>query len=212
MNATNVPVNWADTLAKHAKEAAAVERPSSENISVRGGHMVLNGQPVPNSELDCIVVASVFENQYYDPSKPFDPDNLQNPICFSQSLTGEDMVPDPRSTQIQSKTTCAELPVMKSAHPPRKQRGKAWAVPKTWPPPGLANQGRQGRRDQKVKCGCPLTCRHLYQELVELRKLLAQRARPPALCDADDCPFKAAPTVSAGASCCAQSGFVIDGI
>lgn len=117
-------VNWADKLAEHAVAAAAVQRPTQENISVRGGYMKLNGVEVPNSELDTVVVASVFENQYYDPTKPFDPDNLQNPICFAQSLTGEDMVPDPASTDVQSET-CESCQWMKWKSDPVRKKGKA---------------------------------------------------------------------------------------
>lgn len=120
----DVPAKWDEVLAKHATAAAALERPSTENISVRGGYMTLNGVSVPNSELDAVIVASVFENQYYDPTKPFDPDNLQNPICFAQSLTGEDMVPDPKSVQIQA-ATCSECQWLKWKSDPIRKKGKA---------------------------------------------------------------------------------------
>lgn len=98
----NLPARWDEELAKFAKKAAANERPTTTNLSVRGGDMVLNGVPVPNNELDTIIVASVYENQYYDPAKGFDPSNLQNPICFAQSIDGHDMAPHPRSEQHQA--------------------------------------------------------------------------------------------------------------
>jgi len=121
---TQVPAKWDEILSKHATAAAALERPSTENISVRGGYMTMNGQPVPNSELDCVIIASVFENQYYDPTKPFDPDNLQNPICFAQSLTGDEMVPDPKSTAIQAES-CDVCPWMQWKSDPIRKKGKA---------------------------------------------------------------------------------------
>ena len=117
-------VKWDELLAKHATEAAAVERPSTTNISVRGGYMTLNGVAVPNSELDCVIIASVFENQYYDPTKPFDPDNLQNPICFAQSLSGEEMVPDPKGVSVQA-ATCTECQWMQWKSDPIRKKGKA---------------------------------------------------------------------------------------
>lgn len=119
-----VPMKWDEELAKHAKQAAALETPTTQNISVRGGYMTLNGQAVPNSELDVIVVASTFENQYYDPAFPFDPDNLRNPVCFAMSTTGEDMVPDPKSTQIQN-VDCATCPQMAWKSDPIRKKGKA---------------------------------------------------------------------------------------
>src|ERR1700749_544938 len=109
---TNVPAKWDEILAKHAQAAAAVETPNLLNISFRGGYMKLDGQDVPKSELDCVIIAATFENQYYDPSIPFDPDNLQNPICFSMSVDGEDMEHDPLSSQPQHNGPCAECPKM----------------------------------------------------------------------------------------------------
>lgn len=117
-------VKWDELLAKHATQAAALETPTTQNISVRGGYMTLNGVAVPNSELDCVIIASTFENQYYDPTKPFDPDNLSNPICFSMSLTGEDMVPDPKGTQIQN-ADCTTCPQMQWKSDPIRKKGKA---------------------------------------------------------------------------------------
>lgn len=124
MTESALPAKWDEILAKHAVAAAAIEKPSLENISVRGGYMTMNGQPVKDSELDCVIIASVFENQYYDPTKPFDPDNLQNPICFAQSLDGEDMVPSEKSVQKQA-DTCAECPHMQWKSDPIRKKGKA---------------------------------------------------------------------------------------
>lgn len=120
----NVPAKWDEILAKHATAAAALETPTTQNISVRGGYMTLNGVAVPNSELDCVIIASIFENQYYDPEKPFDPDNLQNPICFSMSLIGEDMVPDAKSIAVQH-ADCTTCDQMKWKSDPIRKKGKA---------------------------------------------------------------------------------------
>lgn len=124
MTEHQVPAKWDEILAKHATDTAARHTPTTQNISVRGGYMTLNGVAVPNSELECVVIADIFENQYYDPSKPFDPDNLSNPICFAMSLTGENMVPDPKSTQIQH-TDCATCPMLAWKSDPIRKKGKA---------------------------------------------------------------------------------------
>lgn len=122
---TNLPVNWAEKLAKHAVAAAAIETPNLMNISFRGGYMKLDGQDVPNSELDCVIIASTFENQYYDPSIPFDPDNLQNPICFSMSLDGEEMEHDALSAQPQYNGPCSDCQWMQWKSDPVRKKGKA---------------------------------------------------------------------------------------
>lgn len=84
-------VNWEEKLAREAKEVAATERPSVSGISLRGGIMMLNDVPVPGNRLNCVVIASAFENAYY--SKPYDPNNIVNPDCFALSLDGEGMAP-----------------------------------------------------------------------------------------------------------------------
>lgn len=115
---------WDEILAEHATAAAAVETPTTTNISVRGGYMTLNGVEVKNSELDVIIVAATFENQYYDPAFPFDPDNLRNPICFAMSVTGEDMAPDSKSTGKQA-DACDGCPQMAWKSDPIRKKGKA---------------------------------------------------------------------------------------
>lgn len=122
---TNVPVKWDELLAKHAKEAAAIETPNLLNISFRGGYMKLDGQDVPDSILDCVIIAATFENQYYDPSIPFDPDNLQNPICFSMSLDGEEMEHDKLSAQPQHNGPCGDCHHMQWKSDPVRKKGKA---------------------------------------------------------------------------------------
>lgn len=125
MSESKEVVNWAETLAKHAVAAAAVETPNLLNISFRNGHMKLDGQEVPNSELDCVIIAATFENQYYDPAIPFDPDNLQNPICFSMSLDGEDMEHDALSAKPQHNGPCADCAHMQWKSDPIRKKGKA---------------------------------------------------------------------------------------
>lgn len=124
MTESTAVVNWADKLKEHAVAASALEQPSTLNISVRGGYMKLNGVDLPGSQLDCVIVAATFENQYYDPAFPFDPDNLRNPICFAMSLDGEDMKPDPKSTNIQN-ADCTTCQWMQWKSDPVRKKGKA---------------------------------------------------------------------------------------
>jgi hypothetical protein len=116
-------VSWQERLADEAKNVAAMERPSLTSISLRAGVMSINGTQVPGNKLPAVVIASAFENQYYD--KPFDPNVKENPLCFSLSLSGEEMVPHPDSKQIQSSTTCAECPMFAWGSDPKGGKGKA---------------------------------------------------------------------------------------
>lgn len=118
----NEVVNWSERLASSAKEVAALERPSLSTVSVRSGMLSYMGQPVPGNKLRVVIVASAFQNRYYD--KPFDPNNPANPVCFALSLDGIDMVPDPASTEIQN-PSCSGCPKNEWKSDPKGGKGKA---------------------------------------------------------------------------------------
>lgn len=87
--AVALPGSWAERLAAQAKDMAAKERPSVSKISLRAGQISYGGSPVRGNVLPVIVMLAAYRNTYYD--KPFDPNNLSNPVCFALSLDGEDM-------------------------------------------------------------------------------------------------------------------------
>jgi hypothetical protein len=68
--------------------------------------MMYHDQPVPNNELDVIVVASAAERCLYD--GPYDPDNISSPVCFAQSTDPRGMVPHENVAEAQSEScdTC----------------------------------------------------------------------------------------------------------
>lgn len=87
------------TLAAQAKDVAATERVAVSGISLRAGIMQWQGQPVPGNRMRVIVLSSSYENTYYP--EAFDPNNVQSPACFAQSLKDEDMAPHDNSTDQQ---------------------------------------------------------------------------------------------------------------
>ena len=87
--AVGLPGSWREMLAQQAKEAAAKERPSVSKISLRAGVIKYGDQPVKGNILPAIVLLAAHRNTYYD--KPFDPNNLANPVCFALSISGDDM-------------------------------------------------------------------------------------------------------------------------
>lgn len=95
----NVPMRWEDELAKEAREVAKLERPAITQISLRAGMMAYRGVPIPGNKLKCVILASAIERRY--DTKPFDADNIQPPDCFSLSVSGVDMGPDPNSSNPQ---------------------------------------------------------------------------------------------------------------
>lgn len=116
-------VKWSDQLAKEAKEVASLERPALSQISTRAGQLVYQGQPVPGNKLPCIVIASAFENRYYD--RPFDPNNRSAPKCFALSLTGEGMAPNSDDVPTPESENCQTCNLYKWGSDPKGGKGKA---------------------------------------------------------------------------------------
>jgi hypothetical protein len=116
-------VNWEEKLAAEAKAVATLERPSLTSVSLRSGVMSINDVAVPGNKLDCVVIASVFEHQYF--AKPYDPNNITAPDCFALSLTGKDMVPHDDVPEKQS-TICANCGKFQWGSDPKpNSKGKA---------------------------------------------------------------------------------------
>ena len=78
-------------LAGMAKEATAIEKPSSSTISARAGVLAYNKTAIPGNKLDCIIIATTAVNMLYKGA--WDPDNIANPDCYSYSPDGQNMVP-----------------------------------------------------------------------------------------------------------------------
>lgn len=80
-------------LSAQAKDQAAQERPSVSKISLRGGMLAIGGQPVAKNVLPVVIMFAGNRNAYYD--KPFDPNNLQNPVCFALGGNDDEMFAHP---------------------------------------------------------------------------------------------------------------------
>lgn len=82
---------WKSALAADAKKVAHNEGSDSSGITIQHGTMMYHEQPIPNNELEVIVVASTAENCYYEGA--YDPDVISSPSCFAQSVDPKDMAP-----------------------------------------------------------------------------------------------------------------------
>jgi hypothetical protein len=78
-------------LAAEAASHANLERPAISNISLRAGVMSYMDQPVPDNNMDVIVVGWATERTLY--TTPFDADNIVPPDCYALSIDGKDMAP-----------------------------------------------------------------------------------------------------------------------
>lgn len=93
----NLPTNWRDQMAAEASALSRSFRPTTAQISTRSGMMTYMGQLVPDNRLDVVILASIFENNFFEGK--FDPRSPRNPICFAfgkPQANGDkpEMIPD----------------------------------------------------------------------------------------------------------------------
>ncbi len=82
---------WQQDLQTHAKTIAHNEGSDSSAITIQHGTMMYHEQPIPNNELDVIIIASTTEHCFYEGA--YDPDKISSPTCFSQGLETTGLVP-----------------------------------------------------------------------------------------------------------------------
>lgn len=114
--------NYDEMLAKLAKKATSVEKPSSATIGTRAGILTYGGQPVAGNKLQIIVLESRHVNKYYEDG--YDSDNPKNPVCFAYSPDGENMVPHPKASKPQY-DNCKDCPMNKWGSAGEGRKGKA---------------------------------------------------------------------------------------
>lgn len=119
----NLPVNWQDEMAKYAGEVAKIFTAPVQPVSTRSGVLTINGAAQPENKVECIIVASVFENSYF--GSAYDPDNIQPPACYAHSpnktsgMIPAANVPNPVSA------SCQGCPNMEWGSAPGSSKGKA---------------------------------------------------------------------------------------
>ena len=114
---------YAAELKAAAKDTAAQERPSMSKLSIKGGILSYAGQPMPNNEMNVIVLASIFSNVYY--IDKYNPNAIASPRCFALSETGEDMEPHENVLSPVPATACKGCPNSEWGSDPGGGRGKA---------------------------------------------------------------------------------------
>lgn len=87
----NAVVPWDQELAKFAQAAAAQEAPAVSTLSFRNGVLKHQDTPIPNNNLNVVVVGWLFENAYYEGR--FDPINPRSPVCFALAEVEDELNP-----------------------------------------------------------------------------------------------------------------------
>lgn len=89
--------DWKKEIAAAAKKVAEAERPDQSFISLKGGIMTYQDEPVKNNKLNCIIIAASFARTCFD--RPYDPSDKEPPNCFSNGFDADTMVPHPNVIQ-----------------------------------------------------------------------------------------------------------------
>ena len=84
-------VNWEAKLMQEARDVAATERPSIGTLSFRSGILSYEGNEIEGNKMDCIIIASAFENRWYKDA--WDPDNIDSPDCFALAMAVDAKMP-----------------------------------------------------------------------------------------------------------------------
>jgi hypothetical protein len=86
-----LPADLMAELALAAKDAAAQERPKVAKISTKAGMLAYGGNPMPNNEMDVVIVGVGFRSALY--LKPYNPAAMELPMCFAACSKAEGMAP-----------------------------------------------------------------------------------------------------------------------
>lgn len=102
-------VPWEEQMAAAAQKQAAQNQPGGvfKSVSLKGGILSVDDEPLEDNELRCIIVVGVPENQHYD--GPYNPNVPSVPICYAfGNLDADDptegMAPHEKSKEPQNAT------------------------------------------------------------------------------------------------------------
>lgn len=124
----NLPTNWEQEMANQAKALARTFRPTTAQISTKSGVMSYMNQPVPGNKMDVIILATIFENNFFEGK--YDPRNPRNPVCFAFGKPNPDgtppeMVPPPEVVgESRQAATCSQCQWSQWASDPESPSGK----------------------------------------------------------------------------------------
>ncbi len=119
-------MDWEDQMRQEARDIAKIERPSVNKISFQSGVMSFMDTALENNQLDCIIIASVWENVYY--TEKWKADVVRPPACFALGISekGEEPVMVAHDVVKDSPgPICATCEMFKWNSDPEGGRGKA---------------------------------------------------------------------------------------
>jgi len=95
-------VDWEEQLAADAVEAKGkiAGTGGGQFASIRGGTLTVGGNPIPNNELACVILAFANQKAYYE--KEFDPSTPASPECYAFGDDAASMQPHSQCEKPQS--------------------------------------------------------------------------------------------------------------
>lgn len=171
-----LPVKWAEELAKQAKDVAASERPSVSRISFRSGIMTYMDQRIPGSKMDCIILDAMLIRAWYP--NPFDPNKPEAPDCFAFGDQDEYLVPHEKSFKKQNET-CIGCPQNEWGSAGNGRKGKACREMRklVLMPASVLREGGNIKTAELATADIPVTSIRYWASYVNL--LASTEARPP---------------------------------
>ena len=100
---------WDEEMARLATAAADIEKNvgGGSFLGTQGGILTYKSTPVPNNNIDVVVVHHIMENSFYEGT--FNPNNPQPPVCFAFGEDEDSMTPHEKATKPQHEN-CKECP------------------------------------------------------------------------------------------------------
>jgi hypothetical protein len=175
----NLPTNWQQQMENEAKALARSFRPTTAQISTKSGVLSYMGQSVPNNKLDVVILAAIFENNYFEGK--YDPRNPRNPICFAFGKPQPDgsqpeMTPPPSVVAPQRQSaTCDRCDWSQWASDPESPSGKGKRCKEIYKL-GVVPAGDYNTTEMAI-LRVPVTSRKNFE--VYVNGVAAQCGRPP---------------------------------
>lgn len=105
---------WDEELAAYAEQQASTEQASGyKSVSIQGGQLTVDDNPVEGNEMNVVVLAAIHENQYY--AGAFVPGAPNLPVCYafgdpSDGDPEDTMAPHEKCPDKQHDGYCADCP------------------------------------------------------------------------------------------------------
>ena len=86
---------WDAKLAEMAEQYASVEKAGGEFLSVKGGVLTFDGEPLPGNQMVVIILDVVKERTFYTKKYDASAEHNSPPVCYAFGRTDEEMAPHP---------------------------------------------------------------------------------------------------------------------